>query len=96
MQEFQIGAVAGVVVSLLFKYVPGLNTWFEGLNPQNKELFMLGALIVVVGGAFGLSCAGWENIYACDQLGAKEAVYALVGAVIGNQGAYSALSHQRQ
>ena len=96
MNEVEIGVAAGVLVSLIFKYVPGLNGWFEKLLPEHKQLFMLGSLVIVVAGAFALSCAGWESFYACDQLGAKEAIYALVAAVIGNQGAYSMLSYQKE
>ena len=96
MDGFVPGAVAGVVVSLFFKYVPGVSVWYENLTSQQKELFMLGALVVVIAGAFGLSCAGWEQFYTCDQIGLKEAVYALVGAVVGNQGAYEMLSYQKR
>lgn len=96
MQEMEIGAIAGTIVSLIFKYVPGANTWFEKLLPEHKQLFMLGMLVVVVAGGFALSCAGWESFYACDQLGAKEAIYALVGAIIGNQSTYKMLSYQKQ
>lgn len=96
MQEFNIGAVAGAIVSLAFKYVPGLNGWYDKQTAQFKELFMLGILVIVVAGMFGLSCAGWENFFACDQIGLKEALYVLVGAVLGNQGTYSMLSHQKE
>jgi len=96
MEQFNIGAVAGVILSLAFKYIPGLNAWYEKQTSQFKELFMLGMLVIVVAGMFGLSCLGWENYFACDQIGLKDALYVLVGAVIGNQGAYSMLSHQRE
>ena len=96
MESFNIGAVAGAVLSLLFKYVPGLNTWYDGQKPQNKELVMLGVVVLVVGGAYGLSCAGWLDIYACTEAGAKNAVFALVGAVAGNQGTYLMLNHQKE
>ena len=96
MQEFNIGAVAGAILSLVFKYVPGFNTWYDKLDSQHKELAMLGLLVLVVAGMFGLSCAGWENFFTCDQIGLKEAVYVLVGAIVGNQGTYSLLSHQKK
>ncbi len=96
MEGFSIGAVAGVVLSLLFKYIPGLSGWYEEKEPESKELIMLGILFIVVGGAYGLSCYGPLNIYACTEAGAWEAVFALVGAVVGNQGAYSMLKYQKK
>lgn len=96
MESFSIGAVAGTILSLLFKYVPKLNTWYDAQEPQKKELVMLGLLVGVVGGAYALSCYGPLTIYACTGAGAWDAVFALVGAIVGNQGTYSILSHQRK
>lgn len=96
MDSFNIGAVAGSVLSLAFKYVPKLNAWFDRQEPEKKELVMLGTIVVVVAGAFGLSCIDWLSVYVCTQLGLKDAVFALVGAIVGNQGTYLALSHQRE
>ena len=96
MESFNIGIVAGVVLSLGFKYIPGLSGWYEKLESENKELIMLGILMIVVGGAYLLSCYGPLNIYACTEAGAWEAVFALVGAVVGNQGTYSMLKHQKE
>jgi len=95
MESFNIGAVAGVVLSLLFKYVPGLSDWYEGQDSQFKELFMLALMVGAVAAVYGLSCFGWLDAYACGQDGLREAVFALVGAVVGNQGAYSILSYQK-
>ena len=86
--EFAPFAVAGVVASLVFEYIPGVSAWYNGLEDNWQKLFMLGILAAVVAAAFALSCAGWENIYACDEIGAKEAVYAFVAALVGNQAAY--------
>ena len=88
MDALAPGAVLGVVISLLFEYVPGFSAWYNGLEDNYQRLVMLGVLALIVGGAFALSCAGWESFYACDQLGAKDAVYAFVGALVGSQGAY--------
>ena len=96
MESFNIGAVAGAVLSLLFKYIPGLNTWYDAKEPQKKELVMLGIVMIVVGGAYLLSCYGPLNIYACTKAGAWEAMFALVGAIAGNQGTYLMLNHQKE
>ena len=95
MESFNIGAVAGVILSLLFKYVPGLSDWYENQDSQFKELFMLGLMVGAVAVTYGLSCFGWLDIYACGQEGLRDAVFSLVGAVVGNQGAYSILSYQK-
>ena len=86
--EFAPFAVAGVVASLIFEYIPGLNTWYNGLDDNYQKLFMLGILAAVVAAAFALSCAGWEQIYECSEVGAKTALYAFVAALIGNQATY--------
>ena len=96
MESFNIGAVAGAILSLLFKYVPGLSDWFEGRGAQYKELIMLGIMVAAVAGVYGLGCFGWLDVYACGSDGVRDAVFALVGAVVGNQGTYMALSHQKK
>ena len=94
--NFEIGSVAGVILSLLFKYVPGLSGWYEEQESQAKELIMLGIMTAAVAGAYGLSYFGWLDIYASGLEGIKQAVFALVGAIVGNQGAYLALSYQNR
>ena len=56
-----VASVAGVILSLLFSYVPGLNTWFAALDPTYKRLLMAGLIIVVGVGVVTLSCA---NVFA--------------------------------
>ena len=92
----EIGVVAGVVLSLLFKYVPGLSDWYEKKESQSKELFMLGIMAGVVAVAFGLSCVAWLDTYVCTVMGARDAVFMFVAAVVGNVAAYQALSHQKR
>ncbi len=96
MVNFEIAAIAGVILSLAFKYIPGLSGWYEGKAPEYKELIMLGIMFVAVGGAYGLSCYGWLDVYACGMAGLRDAVFSFVIAVVGNQGAYLALSHQKE
>jgi hypothetical protein len=85
--EFLAGT-AGIVLSLLFSYVPGLNDWFNALEGIHKRLVM-GALLVLVGaGAYGLACAGLLASIACNQDGAIVVVRAIVAALITNQSVY--------
>jgi len=86
-----ISAIAGIVLSLFFEFVPGFDKWYGGLSQQYKRLFMLGALFVVVAGAFGLSCAGVVALFPCTGAGAWIAVQAFIAAVVANQSVHLVL-----
>jgi hypothetical protein len=77
--------ILGVVLSLLFSYIPGLATWFAPLDETKKRLFMLVILAVVTGSIFGLSCAGIITTVTCDKPGAVGLVTAFIFAVMANQ-----------
>jgi hypothetical protein len=49
---------------------------------------MLGALLAVVLGVFGLSCVGYYPQISCDVVGAKSLIGLFVAALIANQAAY--------
>lgn len=87
-----LAVIAGVVLSLLFSYVPGLNAWFAALESTYKRLIMLGLLLVSAGAVYGLACLGWGASFGialtCDQAGAIELLKAFGLAAIANQAAY--------
>jgi hypothetical protein len=83
-----ISMIAGVMLTLLFSYVPGLSAWFQTLDSTKKSLVMLGLLVLVSAGAFGLSCAGWITGLACTQVELRRLVWCLVLAIIANQAIY--------
>jgi len=89
MTSDTLSAAAGIVLSLAFSYLPGLRDWYAGQEPQNKALTMLAALAIVCLLAFGLSCAGLQQIVPCSQPGAWSLVTAFVAAAIANQATYS-------
>lgn len=91
MTPTEITAIAAVILSVLFEYVPGLSTWYNALTDTKQRLVMLGVLFVTVAGAFGLSCAGWLDAWPCTQAGAKDAVFAFVLALAANQATYTIL-----
>lgn len=80
-----IVAVAGIILSLAFEYVPGVHTWYNAQEDNKQKLIMLFALAVTVAGAYGLSCANWLAVYACTGAGAQDAVFGFVLAAIANQ-----------
>ena len=104
-----LAAVAGFFLSLLFSYVPGFRSWFEGLDEafdpaqggNYKRLIMMALIVVVAGAAFGLSCAGWLDTFApdlalsCSDDGFAELVMAVVMALAANQGAYALTPRKR-
>ena len=87
-----LSSIAGVVVSLLFSYIPGLDIWYGGLAETVKKLLMLAVLVVVSGVLFGLNCAGLFVRYipavSCDQAGIEQFIVILVAAAVANQTAY--------
>ena len=89
MSSEQLAAIAGIVLSLVFFYVPGLKDWYEKQTSQIKSLVMLGSLVLVAGGAFGLACLKWVEVaVTCDTAGALGLVKALIAAIVANQATY--------
>ena len=80
---------AGVVLSLAFSYIPGLQGWFDQLAGNYKRLVMVGALLIVAAGAFGFACMGRLDAVTCDGEGAWQLVELFIMAAIANQGTYS-------
>jgi exosortase/archaeosortase len=85
--------LAGSVLSLVFSYIPGLNTWFAGKAPEFKRLFMLGLLVLVAAAVYGVACLGYGSGFGinvtCDQAGAIALFQALILAIIANQSVYA-------
>ncbi len=83
-----LSMIAGILLSLLFSYVPGASDWYGALDGVHKRLVMLGLLFIATAGAFALSCAGIYDFATCDQAGAVQAFEAFIAAVIANQATY--------
>lgn len=81
--------LVGVIISLLFMYLPGLKTWYD--KQVNKALIMLGVLAVVSLGYFGLSCVPWIDMgiaVKCTLGGFMSVLIAFLQIVVGNQNSY--------
>lgn len=84
-----LAAIAGILLSLAFSYIPGVNAKFTLLEGIYKRLIMLGLTLVAAGGIFGLSCAGLMDGVTCDQAGAWGLLGLFIQAAIANQTAYA-------
>lgn len=84
----QLGAIAGVILSLLFSYVPGLNDKFNSLSATVKRLIMAGLLLLVAIGALALSCAQVVVTVECTQAGLLALINVYIAALVANQAAY--------
>jgi len=67
-----LSAIAGVVLSLAFSYIPGLNTKFAALDVQYKKLSMLGLLALVAAAVFGLTCTKYGVMLGIPRLTCTE------------------------
>ena len=92
MTAEELALIAGVVLSLLFSYVPGLNAWFGGLDGVTKRLLMLAMIVISAAGAFGLACAGWGADFGlsltCDRVGLSGLIRAAILCAMANQATY--------
>jgi len=89
MTSEQLAAIAGVILSLSFSYIPKLSDWFHALEPTMKRLIMAGLLLAVAAGAYGLSCGAVITAVTCDKSGAMGLVMAFIAALVANQAAFA-------
>jgi len=86
-------SIAGIVITLIFSYTPGLRTRFAALQTEYQRLIMLGILVGIVAGIVGLSCAGFAAdiglLVTCNRSGVVNLVSALIIAIMANQSTYS-------
>jgi hypothetical protein len=80
-----ISSIAGILLSLMFSYIPGVNAWYENLEGTYKRLIMLGLLFMVAAGIFGLGCANLISDVACTKEDALRMLQVFITALIANQ-----------
>jgi hypothetical protein len=88
MTAEQLGAIAGVILSLLFSYVPGLSDKFGGLSATTKRLSMALLLLIVAIGTLALSCSNIVVSVPCTQAGLVSLINVYIAALVANQAAY--------
>jgi hypothetical protein len=95
MTPERLGAIAGVLLSLIFSYVPGLSDKFAALDSTQKSLVMAGLLVLTALGAFALSCGQLVNVVECSQAGAMTLFSTFIAALVANQGTYLISPHKK-
>lgn len=83
-----ISAAAGTVLTLLASYIPGFREKFAALAPAAKQLYMLLAIVVVVGVVALLSFTRVWQLVPATKEGAVGLVIMLVETVVTNQAVY--------
>ena len=84
-------AFVSVILAVVFQYLPKLKDEYGKLADNYQRLVMLGLLVLVVGGAYGMSCAKYGDYFTCDKEGWIAAIKLLLLSVIYNQGFYKIL-----
>jgi hypothetical protein len=85
MTQEVLAAIAGILLSLVCSYVPGIATKYNALDGTKKRLIMAGLLLLAAAGTFGLSCAHIVGGVTCDQPGLIQLATAFIFALIANQ-----------
>lgn len=86
---------AAAVLSLLFRYVPGLNTWYYALAAEMKQLIMASLILLTLIIVFTLQCYGFmQTTLVCTQQGAFDALLTYILAIGINQGTYQIIKRQ--
>lgn len=92
MSADKLAALAGVLLSLLLSYFPGLSSWYGTLAGKSKSLVFLGLLLAGTLLSFGVSCANFQIVIfpdvACTRDGLLLAVNSFVAAAIAGAGTY--------
>ena len=85
MTAAALSALAGLVLSLGFSYLPGLREWFKVQTAEWKRLIVASFLLGTAGIVFGLGCADIGTWVTCDQGGLIELGTVLFYALVANQ-----------
>lgn len=87
-----LSLIAGSVLSLAFKYIPKLNTWYAKQESEIKSSIMGGLLILVGLASYGLSCTEYGALFGlevvCDKTGFATIVATILRALATNQATY--------
>jgi hypothetical protein len=87
-----LSALAAILLSLAFSYIPGLSDKFAALDGTLKRLIMLACLLVISLGSDGLACSGvlasLVPSISCTQSGIIAVLQSFILATVANQSTY--------
>lgn len=86
MDSNQLSALAGVLLSLVMSYFPGLREWFAAKDSATKSLVMLGLLALVAVGSLLYKCNLGVECITANWQGYATALFA---AAVANQTTYA-------
>lgn len=91
-----LAAIAGILLSVGFEYIPGLRERYNALDDTRQRLVMLVLLVLAAVGAFALSCTGWWSFVSCNQAGAVGLINTLIVAITTNQTTFLILPKRKE
>ena len=85
---------AGILLAVIFDFVPKAKAWFETKSVEEKRLANAALLLAVAVGIFGFNCLGWASglgipAVACDQPGALSMVQLFILGLGMNYGTHA-------
>jgi hypothetical protein len=83
-----VSVLAGILLSMAFSYIPGVQDWFGALDGTRKRLVMLGLCALAAIVIYVASCTGLANSVTCDKQGAMALLQLFAAAVVANQVAF--------
>ncbi len=89
-----ISTVAGVVLSLVLAYAPGVSAWWEDLSSEHKRAALAILYLAVSAGLYIPSCFGGPSVVACDVSSIWDVVTAYVLTLVANQATYVLLPQE--
>jgi hypothetical protein len=91
MTSEQLAATSGIVLSLVFSYVPGLSAVWDKATPVTKRLVMAFLLLVIAAVIYLFACTNVPEMAAgvtCTRESLLQLVNVFIAALIANQAAY--------
>lgn len=88
MDSTTLSQVAGISLSLLFSYIPGLKDRYAALDSTAKQGVMALVVVLVASGVFVGSCYDLLGSVTCDKAGAVGLFGVVLQALIANQTMY--------
>lgn len=84
-----LAMVGGVILSLLFSYIPKFNEWYAALATTKKSLIMAACILLISLAVYAATCLKiFDFGIACGTNGVIELVRIFVLTLIANQGTY--------